>query len=383
MEVYYNTNIMGNCASLDASFTNRRGERLRPLPVDRTFLWEGQEIFLPARYLGEAGAAADLCAKFSAEEMRAFLEKWNAPRRLSIKNPEDYEQIDAENPGSRNFTARIHLDAIPLKNAMSSSINWYPEEILRFEAHDTKEEWKNDTSAEILMEAYGCDRKSCWHFERIFYRWEEAPILSPTKVSLILCANPLTLSAGHFTTRNGMVIRLPDSLDYSVSADSLNSLDFSNSADSLNSLASSNISCSGQVLKVLHPVTGQEYLLTLQECRQTRHSFEDIGAEGIAGCMVYPEYNQILSYSIAPEIDRELFDIRDCGEADSPRPADAGETPGKADGPAAVFMAVKSPFPSGRAAVSALRFGPVEEVRWRTVFLVKPKEDAEFAFGLS
>ena len=126
MEVYYNTNIMGNCASLDASFTNRRGERLRPLPVDRTFLWEGQEIFLPALYLGEAGAAADLCAKFSAEEMRAFLEKWNAPRRLSIKNPEDYEQIDAENPGSRNFTARIHLDAIALKNAMSSSINWYP-----------------------------------------------------------------------------------------------------------------------------------------------------------------------------------------------------------------------------------------------------------------
>ena len=164
--------------------------------------------------------------------------------------------------------------------------------------------------------------------------------MSPTKVSLILCANPLTLSAGHFTTRNGMVIRLPDSLHYSVSADSLNSLDFSVSADSLNSLASSNISCSGQVLKVLHPVTGQEYLLTLQECRQTRHSFEDIGAEGIAGCMVYPEYNQILSYSIAPEIDRELFDIRDCGEADSPRPADAGETPGKADGPAAVFMAV-------------------------------------------
>lgn len=355
MEVYYNTNIGGSSMAVDASVTNRRGERLTPLPVNQTFLWEGQEIFLPALYLGEAGAAADLCARILAEEMAAFLKKWNASRRLSIKAPEDYEQIDAENPGSRNFTAKIRVDAMPLKNAMSSSLNWYSEEILHFEAHDSKEEWQNDASAEVLMDAYGCDRNFCWHFERIFYRWEETPILSPSKVSLTLCANPLTLAAGHFTTRNCSTAGLLGSSD------------------------SSNASCSGETLKILHPVTGQEYLLTLHECRQTRHSFGKIGAEGV----VYPEYNQILSYSIAPEIDRDCFDIRDCGEADSPRPAGAGETSGKPDGPTAVFMAAKSPFPSGPAAVSSLRFMPVEEIRWRAIFLVKPKEDTEFVFGLS
>ena len=71
--------------------------------------------------------------------------------------------------------------------------------------------------------------------------------------------------------------------------------------------------------------------------------------------MVYPEYCQILSYSITPEIDQSLFSIRDCAEGDKPRVGDAQGQPGGAGGPTAVFMTRKNTAPEKRAAASSSR----------------------------
>ena len=78
---------------------------------------------------------------------------------------------------------------------------------------------------------------------------------------------------------------------------------------------STGVSCDGETVKAAHPITGKG--------------------------MVYPEYCQILSYSITPEIDQSLFSIRDCAEGDKPRVGDAQGQPGGADGPTAVFMTKK------------------------------------------
>ena len=98
--------------------------------------------------------------------------------------------------------------------------------------------------------------------------------------------------------------------------------------------------------------------------------------------MVYPEYYQMLSYSITSEIDQSLFSIQDCSESDQPRLGDAYGEPDRPDGPTAVIMAGKGAALKKRMAVSSLHFEPVSEVQWRAVFQIKPKNEVETSFPI-
>ena len=113
MDVYHDKNIWGK-GTPDAKLT--------ALLINRSFLWEKQEILIPAVYVGKAGAALDVCAKIPTEDMAAFLKKWDYKRRMSLKTPEEFDQLDADNPGSREFAVEICLDDIPLLCRMSSSM---------------------------------------------------------------------------------------------------------------------------------------------------------------------------------------------------------------------------------------------------------------------
>lgn len=165
------------------------------------------------------------------------------------------------------------------------------------------------------------------------------PILSPQKISLAFQANLIPITAGHFST---------------------------------------GASCGGEIVKTAHPVTGKEYTLTLHGYEQSRHSFAEIGAKG----MIYPEYCQVLSYSITPEIDRSLFSICDCAECDKPRAEDAQRESIHKGGPSAIFMAEKSTAPGRRLSTSSLHFEPTTDVQWRMVFQIKPKDDMEISFPI-
>ena len=332
MDVYHDNNIWGKGSP---------ETKLTALPINHSFLWGEQEILIPAVYVGKAGAALDVCAKIPIEDMAAFLKKWDYKRRMSLKTPEEFEQIDADNPGSREFVVEICLDGTPLVLRMSSSLRWYPESVIQMgNANPASEDgFENNKSAEEWMRAYSCDKGCCWYFERLSYNWNGEPILSPQKISLAFRANLISITAGHFSTGG---------------------------------------SCDGKTVKTADPITGQEYTLTLHSCEQIRNSFAEIGAKGV----VYPECCQILSYSIAPEIDHSLFCIRDCAEGDHPRMGDTQEPPSGSNGPTAVFMAGKNAAPDNRMAVSSLHFEPVSEVQWRMVFQIKPKNDTEISFPI-
>jgi hypothetical protein len=332
MDVYHDNNIWGKGSP---------ETKLTALPINHSFLWGEQEILIPAVYVGKAGAVLDVCAKIPIEDMAAFLKKWDYKRQMSLKTPEEFEQIDADNPGSREFVVEICLDGTPLVLRMSSSLRWYPESVIQMgNANPASEDgFENNKSAEEWMRAYSCDKGCCWYFERLSYNWNGEPILSPQNISLAFRANLISITAGHFSTGG---------------------------------------SCDGKTVKTADPITGQEYTLTLHSCEQIRNSFAEIGAKGV----VYPECCQILSYSIAPEIDHSLFCIRDCAEGDHPRMGDTQEPPSGSNGPTAVFMAGKNAAPDNRMAVSSLHFEPVSEVQWRMVFQIKPKNDTEISFPI-
>ena len=337
MNVYHNESLWGNV---------KRGPKLTPLSINRTFLWEGQEIYIPAVYVGKSGAVLDVCAKITIEEMTSFLKKWNKERRLSLKTPEDFELIDADNPASKEFAVEMMFDDTPLVRSVSSSLNWYPEDVFRAGDENldemveaSAEEWKNDNVAEELMAAYECDPKCCWHFERLSYNWNGEGVLSPRNVSLTFQARFIPVSVGHFTTG---IDSLPTEL------------------------------------KTIHPATGEEYTLTLLGCEQIQHNSDDIGEKDV----VYPEHCQVLSYRISPEISRNFFDIRDCAESDQPILPNSRKKSGRSTGAISVFMAGKSSVPDSRTAVSSLHFEPQEKVQWRMVFYVQPKADINVSFPL-
>lgn len=384
MNVYYNGN--GNIWG-----RGKHKNKLTCFPIRQTFLWEGQEMFAPAVYVGAPGIVLDICAKISSEDMIAFLNKWNYKKRLSMNIQQTQEILDAENPGSREFKVETNLDGLPLTLKMYGSARWYPDSIIihmdmgentpaqsmqaipaKETNADTMEQlttadssganakhltcttpdddakhssmaWTNDSDAEALMDAYDLDRNCCWHLQRLVYCWKEDPVLSPHKISLHFQACPISVIAEHFTT---------------------------------------DLSCKEKTLKIIHPQTGREYTLTLHKCEQMRTSFAPIAQEG----MCYPENSMTLFYSIFPECDRDLVHIQDLSQSEPPKQADlsAGhwETIGHHRYATSVFIAGKSPEPDKEIAISSLHFDPVTEVHWQVTFHVNPREDMKISFPI-
>lgn len=353
MPVYYNKN--GNPFG-----RSKNSEKLTAYPVGRTFLWENQEVLIPAVYTGKSGAILDICIKIPLEDMILFLKKWNKDRRLSLHTQEEYEQMETDNPCCIDFEADMYFDDIPLKQRMRSSLMWYPKEVFYLEdddalspaaqSADLQEEdeveipavdaCSNDRDAEKLMKTYDLDRSFCWYFGRLVYCWQTKALLSPGKIALTLKAEPKSITVSHFTT---------------------------------------DLSCLEQIIKITHPTTGQKYLLTLHECKETKLPLSDFGKKN----MLYPRYCHELFYSVSPRPECNLLDIRDCDDGDSPRRADASDNIlSESCGPTAIFAAGRSGCLDKSIAFSSLRFQPVPKICWRVVFWIKPKEDAEISFAI-
>lgn len=150
MDVYHDKNIWGK---------GRPETKLTAHSVSQSFLWGEQEIFIPAVYTGKAGAVLDVCAKIPTEDMAAFLKKWDYRRRMSLKTSEEFEQIDADNPGNREFAVEISLDGTPLVRRMSSSLRWYPKNIIQMGNADpaSGDGFENSESAEHFSTGASCD----------------------------------------------------------------------------------------------------------------------------------------------------------------------------------------------------------------------------------
>lgn len=338
MDVYYNGN--GNIWG-----KGKARDKLTKIPVNRTFSWETQTLFIPAMYVNESALVLDVCIPFPVSDMLAFFQKWDRERRLSLHTHEDYEQMEADNPAVKNFSADLCLDDQPLSQRMFGSILWYPVEFLQAEAKETgeNEPLKNDTDAEQLMEVYECDRTLCWYFERLVYLWKQEPILTPQEISLTFHARELSVTTDYFTTDDSQIFPME--------------------------------------IKTTHPATGTEYTLTLHEYEQVRQSFDNIGEKD----MCYPEYARTLSYRISPEIEPNTLYIRDVSESDSPRPKNEDEgisIPASSGGPTAIFLTGKSPVKNRHLAYSALHFALVSEVRWRILFQTKAMEDLDVCIAL-
>lgn len=318
-------------------FGPSKGQKpLTPIPLHRPFTWEDKEGLLLSLYVGDLGAVLDLAIRIPLEELKRFLEKWPAEKRLELfqsSDQEAMENFEHDNPSVLNFRTQMALDDIPLELSQCTMTVWHP--------LDTDEDFQISPDAQKLMEAYQCDPESGWIFCRHLYKWKDTPILSPSTLSLTFQAEKTPFTVTYFTTEEHL---------------------------------------RGETVQAIHPFTGKCYTVTLLDCKPTCQEWSSLS---LPDHLEYPSYAQTLTYTVSPEPPEGELQIQDCGQYDKPREKTAdNQEKACANGPIAVFMAASSPSPTAHVSVSAFHFQPVSSIRWRVLFQLNTYPDLTLTISL-
>lgn len=329
MKVYYSGNYWGGHKFEHAG---------KEIPIKREFLWGGLKWHIPAIYACSKGLVIDYCIEIPKDIIENFFKRWNLDKRISGLSDEELEQLEKENPFTIDVDIAAKINGKELETSGMRALCWHPCEVEREQIGDVQEE---------LMEYYNCDRTKGWRFIRTCFAWKTSRKPEIKELSLSFKERPAAYSGMHFTTEE----------------------DNSHKKE---------ITC-------IHPVSKQEYKITLYECASqnlSEASFKFNKEQQFPNCY------KILTYSIFPDLSQGEFIIRDCAKGDKPRRIKENSLAfdevvacgiaiiGGSDGPSAIFIAGKDSDESNRRmACSSLHFTQVQKVEWRTIFYVKENED--------
>ncbi len=333
MKVYYSGNYWGGHRS------ERPGKEYL---VKKEIMWGGLKWQIPAIYACSKGMVIDFCVEIPKEKIEIYLKNWNQDKRLSGLSDEELEEMEKENPFSIDIDVVARMNGKELEPPRMCAVGWHPFEIERELIEDVQEE---------LMEYYNCDRNQGWRFIRACFPWKTSRKPKMKTLFLTLKEHPIAYSGIHFTTETP---------------------------------------CDRQEIMFNHPVSKQEYKLTISECETTTLQEKSFRFNKD---LQFPNYFNTLTYSISPELPQEEFRIQDCARSDKPRSMETNSSNeisscgvaviGSADGPSAIFLAVKnSEEINKRVACSSLHFAQEDKVEWRMIFYVKENQDffMEFSF---
>ena len=134
------------------------------------------------------------------------------------------------------------------------------------------------------------------------------------------------------------------------------------------------------------PRTGLPHALRVISLKQETMEQNSLLARG----MVYPRKYTELCYTLEPPLPAGEMLLQDAAPGDTVRTVvkadglSAEESAciaiiGGADGPTAVFVSGCAAGEDVRVACSAVRYEPVQTVKWRVRFMARPKEDKTVA----
>lgn len=299
-----------------------RGRFREELALEKSFDWVGRHWLVPAAYVCGKGLAIDFCMRASADELRAFMQKW----KLSPENDdcaafsqEDQLLLDAENPLALSFTPTLTVNGKTLHVSERASASFHP-------CFPDLE-----TPLAPLRRRYHLSGAFGWVVTRAWFPWNGRRPAAIHSIELSLRRTPAPLPGPRFT------VRAP-----------------------------------GDAFRFTHPYTGTEHTLTALSL-ETRTLPETAFGRG------FPTRFTLLRFALDPEPAEPVL-ISDTRESDRPVRPEVVEGPssaravgviGGADGPTALFV-------SGGAhtACSALRFSPdTRDIEWRATFEASPRDD--------
>ena len=316
----------------------------KELPIGKQFEWAGHHWLIPAAYSCSKGLVVDLCLRACADDIRAFMDKWDLTRENdSCENftPEQQMELERENPLSLDFDPLLLLNGRALRTSHGCAVTYDP---------CLPEEAVNYPEADLAVGHYGLDTAYGWVIYRYAFPWGQKRRPDIKTLSLTLEQQPVSLPGPHFTAK-----------------------------------------APGDAFSFVHPLSQTEYTLTVQELeRQTlpKNAFP-------SDRCFYPAHFTAMSYTLSPETPEHIT-VCDCDEGDRPleimpenvpfAPAAANAAAlciiGGADGPTAISVGQPS---QGRlcTACSSLHFEPVRhDVEWRIVFREKLFEDIDIELNI-
>ncbi|WP_300605286.1 hypothetical protein [uncultured Oscillibacter sp.] len=315
-----------------SGFSGRHRGRDKPgreIPIGKTFSWCGKVWHVLAVYICGKGLVVDLCMEVEPEEIRVHAENWRpwseGKREFA---PEEEERQEAENPLTIDCNPKLTVNGRKLRHRHGYGLVWVPASGC---PHGMETDLQ-DPESHQLIKRYGLDRERGWTFWRNSFSWatKTRPVLKTLFLSLE--QNPVSVPGPRFT-----------------------------------------LSGAGDVVKFVHPVTGETHALHVLEYETQQM---DAGHFRDKDQWEYPTHYSAMSYVVEPELPRESLTVRDCGQGDRPRPKQSNMAgPTVASSVGVILATGKSGQP--RAACSSLYFGLPERIEWRMVFRQKPVEDIE------
>lgn len=324
--------------TVDGGFCPERGKGGREIRIDKQFTWGGEVWHVPAVYVCSTGLVMDFCIEINAVRMKAYYEKCKVLEERGIPLTEEEEDaVRLECPTDISFRASVELNGEHLSMEHGSGRHWYSAEI-------AGEDWDCDSEAKWVLDHYGYDISKNWVIRRCTFPWEGRRDVDVQLLGLKLIRDPARIPGPHFHT-----------------------------------------SKSGESYLFENPVTGMQHKLTVREIENGSMKEELFHDE----TMEYPCHYSAMTYTVNPELTRQQFSVKACGEGDHPRPKpgmNRGQSTMVFGVPVVMYYADGQPEfyeedgvkLTPKSCASHFYFNPVTEpMEWRMVFREKRMEDIE------
>lgn len=324
-KVYFDGNFWGHSG---------RDKAGTEITVGKSFEWAGREWLIPAVYLCAKGLVVDFCMKVPAEEIRAFLEKWQIDpdaEQERVFSQDEQMQIDLDNPLSVDICPEVVVNGQKLKGSHGCGTYYNP----------VLPQVMGDESVRIA-DYYLLDKNDGWMLAQRSFEWVTSKKPAINELSVTMRQHRRNIPGPHFMADNP-----------------------------------------GDTFTFDCPVTGSQHTLTVVDIQSEEVPSEREFMPGFE----FPSHYRLMSYTITPEILDRTVNVFDCAQSDQPRRIEAvsPENPyqpeathccvmgiiGGADGPVAITVGVPEQA-KVQAACSAVHFEPVENVEWRLTFREQP-----------
>ncbi|MGN0266321.1 MAG: hypothetical protein ACI4D7_01455 [Lachnospiraceae bacterium] len=321
-KVYFDGNFWGHQGKDHAG---------KEIAIGKQFEWAGHHWLIPAAYSCSKGLVLDFCMRVEADEIRAFMKKWNLTQENdSYENfsREQQMELDLDNPLCFHFNPWLELNGRELRTSHGCAITYNP---------CLPDGMVIELEAKWAAEHYGLDTSYGWVIYRDAFPWEYKRRPEIKTLSLTMEQQPVSIPGPHFT------VKVP-----------------------------------GDSFRFVHPVRRTEYMLTIQELEQQTLPKNSFGSDRY----FYPMHFTAMSYTLSPEAS-ERITVSDSDDSDKPletmtsddsfAPSASSDAAcigiiGGADGPTAIVFGDSS---QGKVstACSALHFEPVQhDIDWRITF---------------
>ena len=319
----------------EGGFWDRKGQG-RPgieMPVQRRFDWNGQTVYVPSVYSCAKGLVVDICVEVSAGEIHAFMEKWSlSPENDGSEFTDEKRMLtEAENPLHIPFSPEVMMNGGMLRSCCGYGLSW-----------NSCVAEGNNPQAKGVLEHYSLDSTCGWVISRCSFPWGRSRRPKVRALSLTLRADTVAFPGSKFR-----------------------------------------VSSAGERVAFIHPKTGQQHYLTVQEYERQQIPSEGFGDESFE----YPNHYIAMSYTISPDLPSGTISLADQVQGDRPRKkrknpyepetiADcmAIGVIGGADGPTAIFVAGQE-HSELHATCSSLHFSDEYEAKWQIVLHERTRPD--------